>query len=84
MPTQRLKESGGVHREGERERERGKEKECTHSGERVCEKALWLLLLYVFFLHLGLPYANWAKPGVLFVLKSSLWSLDLPLTFLVF
>ena len=41
----------------ERERER---KERTHMGERVPEKALWLLLLYVFFLHLGLPYANWA------------------------
>ena len=28
--------------------------------KRALEKALWLLLLYVFFLHLGLPYANWA------------------------
>jgi len=48
--------------EGERERVRGgeREKERTHAAERVCEKALWLLLLYVFFLHLGLPYANWA------------------------
>ena len=50
--------------EGGRERER----ERMHAGERVREKMLWLLLLYVFFLHLGLPYANWAKPGVLFVL----------------
>ena len=41
----------------ERERER---KERTHMGDRVPEKALWLLLLYVFSLHLGLPYANWA------------------------
>ena len=52
-------------RQQESERER---KERTHAGERVPERALWLLLLYVFFLHLGLPYANWAQPGVLFVL----------------
>ena len=34
--------------ERKREREREREKECTHVGERVHEKALWLLLLYVF------------------------------------
>ena len=45
-------------RERERERERER-KEHTHVGEKVCEKVLWLLLL-CFFLHLGLPYANWA------------------------
>ena len=56
-------------RESEREREREREKkERTHMGETVREKELWLLLLYVFFLHLGLPYANWAQPRVLFVL----------------
>ena len=49
-----------------REKERERKSTCTR--ERVLEKALWLLLLYVFFLHLGLPYANWAQPGVLFVL----------------
>ena len=64
--------------EGERERER----ECAHAGERVPEKALWLLLLYVFS-------STWACPmqiGLsqecclfcLFCLKSSLWSSDLP------
>ena len=69
----------------ERERER---KERTHAGERVREEALWLLLLYVFS-------STWACPmqiGLsqkccffcLFCLKSSLWSSDLPLTFLVF
>ena len=53
-----------------------------HSGERVREKALWLLLLYVFS-------STWACPmqiGLsqecclfcLFCLKSSLWSSDLP------
>ena len=47
-------------REKERERERERESARMHTGERVREKALWLLLLYVFSLHLGLPYANWA------------------------
>ena len=53
-----------------------------HTGERVREKALWLLLLYVFS-------STWACPmqiGLsqeccllcLFCLKSSLWSSDLP------
>ena len=53
-----------------------------HAGERVQEKALWLLLLYVFS-------STWACPmqiGLsqecclfcLFCLKSSLWSSDLP------
>ena len=51
---------GGRESEREREKERERERECMHAGERVREKALWLLLLYVFFLHLGLPYANWA------------------------
>ena len=53
--------------------------------ERVCEKErerpLALLFMF-FFIPLGLPYANWAQPGVLFYLKSSLWSSDLILTFL--
>ena len=61
----------------ERERARAR----THVGERVCEKALWLLLL-CFFLHLGLPYANGAYQECclfcLFCLKSTLWSSDLP------
>ena len=73
--------SGEVHGEGERERER--ERECVrmHEGDRVREKALWPLLLYVFS-------ATWAYPmqiGLsqecclfcLFCLKSSLWSSDL-------
>ena len=53
-----------------------------HEGDRVREKALWLLLLYVFS-------STWACPmqiGLsqecclfcLFCLKSSLWSSDLP------
>ena len=66
--------------EGERERER--ERERAHVGERVPEKALWLLLLYVFS-------STWACPMQIglsqecclfcwFCLKSSLWSSDLP------
>ena len=65
---------GGSRGGGSRERERAK------AGETERESA-WLLLLYV-FLPLGLPYANWAQPGVLFYLNSSLWSLGLSLTFL--
>ena len=60
MPTQRLEEKRVEERVGwggERERK----KECMHAGEeeRERDRVLWLLLLYV-FLHLGLPYANWA------------------------
>ena len=53
--------------------------QCTR---RESERALWLLFLYAFFFPLGLPYVNWAQSGVLFYLKSSLRSSDLPLTFL--
>ena len=38
---------------------------------------------YVFSSPMGLPYVNWASQECcLFYLMSSLWSLDLPLTFL--
>ena len=46
-------------RERESERERERARAHARGRERVREKALWLLLLG-FFLHLGLPYANWA------------------------
>ena len=65
MPTQRLEEKRVKRREWRsaqgrgREGEREKEHTHTHTGEKEREKALWLLLL-CFFLHLGLPYANWA------------------------
>ena len=40
-------------------------------------------LFICFFLPLGLPYVNWAtQECCLFYLRSSLWSSDLPLTFL--
>ena len=62
MPTQRLEEKRVEERtrEGERVREGERKKERTHAGEKKGEKALWLLLLCFFFLHLDLPYANWA------------------------
>ena len=47
----RREESGGVRGEGvkrERERERDRERVRDCTRERVQEKALWLLLLYVF------------------------------------
>ena len=67
-----------------REREGETEKERRHAGEKERQQALWLLLLYVF-----LPWACPVQVGLsqercLFRLKSSLWSSDLPLTFLVF
>ena len=49
----------GVWGRGE-ERGREREKERTLVGEKEREKALRLLLLYVFSLHLGLPQGNWA------------------------
>ena len=44
----RVEECVGRGGEGERERERERERARTHEGERVLEKALWRLLLYVF------------------------------------
>ena len=76
-------------REGERKGEKehmhavvggGGEKERAHVGERESERALGSS--FCMFSPPGLPYANWAQPGVLFYLKSSLWSSDLSLTFL--
>ena len=69
-------------RQQERERER---KERKHEGERVREKALWLLLLYVFSSTWACPMQiGLSQECCLFCLKSSLWSSDLSLTFLVF
>ena len=68
-------------REGEKERER----KGTHAGEKERESTLWLLLLYV----VASTWACTMQIGLsqeccLFYLKSSLWSSDLPLTFLAF
>ena len=47
-----------------RERERGRERE----GGRERERESTLASPFMFFLPLGLPYVNWAWPGVRFVL----------------
>jgi len=78
-----------MHGEGERERERQRQRQRVrarmHVGERVSEKALWLLLLYVFSSTWACPMQiGLSQECCLFCLKSSLWSSDLPLTFLVF
>ena len=66
----------GVVGRGDREKERRR---------RVDEgRESSLASPFMFFLHLGLPYANWASPGVLFVLPEVFTlvlgpSFDLPL-----
>ena len=90
MPTQRLEEKRVEERVGEGERERERERERPHMGEK--ERASTLAPFLCFFLHLGLPYANWASPGVLFllpevftpVLGPSFVSFSQALPFLVF
>ena len=50
-----------------------------HAGERVQEKALWPLLLYVFSSTWACPMQiGLSQECCLFCLKSSLWSSDLP------
>ena len=84
----RERERDRVHthrRERDKERERESERVCTHAGERVLEKAPWLLLLYVFSSTWACPMQiGLSQECCLFCLKLSLWSSDLPLTFLVF
>ena len=46
--------------------ERERESACTR--ERESMRKCFGSPFYMFFLHLGLPYVNWAYPGVLFVL----------------
>ena len=83
MPTQRLEKRVEEHVGGGGESERGREKECTHVGEKESEKVLWLLLLYVFSSTWACPMQiGLSQECCLFYLKSSLWSSDLPLTFL--
>ena len=65
MPTQRLKEKRVEERRGqewgERERERGRERERAHAHGRERERESTLAPPFIcFFLHLDLPYANWA------------------------
>ena len=88
MPTQRLEEKRVEDHveEREREREREREKGRAHAcGEKQREKVLWLLLLYIFSSTWACPVQiGLSQECCLFYLKSSLWSSDLPLTFLVF
>ena len=87
MPTQRLEEKRveECSGEGERVREGEREKECTYMGEKEREKVLWLLLLYVFSSTWACPMQiGLSQECCLFYLKSSLWSSNLPLTFLGF
>ena len=67
MPTQRLEEKRVEEHVGEGEREGEREKEHPNVGERERESALAPPFI-CFFLPLSLPCANWAQPGVLFVL----------------
>ena len=60
-----------MHGEGEREREkeRERERERAHARRRESPRESALAPPFMcFFLHLGLPYAGWTWPGVLFVL----------------
>ena len=64
VPTQRLKEKRVEERtgKGERESERGREKERAHAcrREKGQESALAPPFIFFCFLHLDLPYVNWA------------------------
>ena len=54
----RQQENPSSRREGMSIQRRKGKSAPVYRGER--ERALWLLFLYVFFVPLGLPYANWA------------------------
>ena len=82
---EREREHACMHvRERERDRERQRETERTHAGqtESVCFGSSFYMFFsstWAYPMQIGL-----SKECCLFCLKSSLWSLDLPLTFLVF
>ena len=53
-----------------REKERERERVHAHARGRESPRESTLAPPFIcFFFHLGLPYANWAQPGVLFVLS---------------
>ena len=59
------------------------ERAHARTRERKSEKALWLLFLYVYSSTWSCPkHIGLSQECCLFYLKSSLWSSDLPLTFL--
>ena len=85
MPTQRLEEKRVEEGVGERGRERERERAHACGRERERERVLWLPHLYVFSSTWACPMQiGLSQECCLFYLKSSLWSSDLPLTFLVF
>ena len=59
MPTQRSEEKKVEELVG-RERERERERKSPHTWERKRERKRFGSSFYMFFLHLGLHYANWA------------------------
>ena len=66
-------EEKGVEKCMGREKEREKERERAHARRRESRRESALAPPFIcFFFHLGLPYANWAQPGVLFVLPEVL------------
>ena len=68
MPAQRLEGKRVEECVGEGETEREREKERMHVGERERDRTRFGSSFYKYFLPPGLPCANWAQPGVLFVL----------------
>ena len=76
----RQQENPSLRHEGRSIQRREEKSAPVRRGRR--ERALWLLFLLLFFFPPGLPYADLAQSGMLFYLKSSLRSSDLPLTFL--
>ena len=89
MPTQRLDEKRVEERvregERERERERKRERKSALTRERKREKKHFGSSFICFFLPWACPVqVGLSQERCLFRLKSSLWSSDLPLTFLVF
>ena len=59
----------------EKEREGKRKSSHMHTGERVREKALWLLLLYIFSSTWACPMQiGLSQECCLFCLKFSLWS----------
>ena len=91
MPTQRLEEKRVEEHVGERERacmhagEEERERERVHAPGRGRERRRFGSSFYKFSSTWACPVqVGLSQECSLFYLKSSLWSSDLPLTFLVF
>ena len=59
MGRERVRERESVHTHG-REKERERERKSAHTWERESMRKHFGFSFYMFFLHLGLRYANWA------------------------